>query len=563
MRKICFVTLCAAAVSVIVTGADWPMQNGNPQRNGWAKSEHVITKANVAALGLLYKYQADNISHGLNSLTPPIINGNLITYRGFKEMLIFGGSSDKVFSIDADLNKLLWESHLSYQANQAQVQSSTSACPGGLTAPVIMAGSSSSTMHFAAGASRAPAAVGLMPRRPSPYFPPLAQSVYPLRPTTLSQLAAVYAVSSDGELHVINSSTGENLLTPIKFLPPNAKVTSLNIWENVVYATTADNCDGYRNALFALDLLSNEKRVASFVPQSGGFSGTGGTAIGSDGTIYVQVAYRPGDAAGHYHDTILALNPRDLRVKDYFSPPGKFPGREALTSPGVTPLVFSRKGRDLILAGGRNGRLYLLDSKSLGGADHRTPFFQTDPIASIPKHYDGSGFRGTFSSWYDVDSQTRWVYVPLSGPPSGSAKLPITDDIPAGGSILAFKIDGQSEIPALQPLWVSRDIPSPAPAVIANGMIFVLSTGMPSRVAQKNGKPYSISELQKMCTHATVYVFDALTGKELYSTGDKISADSQPGGMALANGRVYVATRDNTVYCFGLLRNQPQLAEQH
>ncbi len=92
-------------------------------------------------------------------------------------------------------------------------------------------------MHFASEASRTPAAAGVKPQRPSPYFPPLSQSVYPLRPTTFSQLSALYAIGSDGNLHVLNSSTGQDLFR-IKFLPPNAKVTSLNIWENIVYATT-------------------------------------------------------------------------------------------------------------------------------------------------------------------------------------------------------------------------------------------------------------------------------------------------------------------------------------
>src|SRR5450631_876122 len=99
----------AAALAGVVWAADWPMPGGNPQRNGWAASERQITKANVSALNLLYKYQTDNRSRGANSLTTPIISGNLITYRGFKEMLMFAGSSGKVFSLDADLNQLIWE----------------------------------------------------------------------------------------------------------------------------------------------------------------------------------------------------------------------------------------------------------------------------------------------------------------------------------------------------------------------------------------------------------------------------------------------------------------------
>src|SRR5207248_1476424 len=109
--------------------------------------------------------------------------------------------------------------------------------------------------HFASEASRTPAAAGIKPQMPSHYFPPLSQSLYPLRPTTLTELAALYAISSDGNLHVLNSSTGQDLLPPVKFVPPKAKVTSLNIWENLIYATTEDNCYGYRNVLCAIELL--------------------------------------------------------------------------------------------------------------------------------------------------------------------------------------------------------------------------------------------------------------------------------------------------------------------
>src|SRR4051812_47483319 len=104
-----WVLAVAATVSgVLASAADWPMRGGGPQRNGWARSERLLDKANVSTLTLLYKVRADNQSRGLNSLSAPIVNGNLITYRGFKEMLIFGARPDKVFAVDADLNQPLW-----------------------------------------------------------------------------------------------------------------------------------------------------------------------------------------------------------------------------------------------------------------------------------------------------------------------------------------------------------------------------------------------------------------------------------------------------------------------
>ncbi len=547
---------------LLAVAADWPMQSGNSQRNGWARSERILNKGNVASLSVLYKHQANSGTPGPNSLTPPIINGNLITYRGFKEMLLFGASSDQVFSVDADLNKLLWESHLEYRGAKARRVAPTVACPGGLTAPVIMAGSSSSSMRFISAASRLPAGTGVRPARPSPYFPPLSQSVYPLLPNTLTQLAALYAVSSDGDLHILNSSTGQDLIPAIRFLPPDAKVTSLNLRDNVIYATTADHCDGYLNGLYAIDLLNKDKTVASFIPPAGQFAGSGGTAIGADGAIYAQAMYSPDGGRKHYHDTVLALAPKTLQIKDYFTPAGKSPDEKGREAPGITPMVFSWNGRDLIMAGGKNGHLYLLDSKSLGGPDHRTPLFQTPPIARAGKNYNGDGFRGTFSSWQDVDTQTRWIYVPVSGPLASSAGFSTGTTAPTTGSIVTFKLDGQTAQPALQPLWASPDLISPAPAVIANGMVFALSTGESQRLAKKNGKPYSVAEWQENAQQTTVYAFDAASGKQLYSSGNAIPNHPRATALAVANGRVYFSTHDNAVYCLGLMRTQPQLTEQ-
>jgi len=555
-------SLLAAILVIAAWAADWPMPGGNPQRNGWAASERQITKANVSTLQLLYKYQTDNKSQGLASLTGPIVNGNLITYLGFKEMLMFAGSSDKVFSVDADLNKLIWETNFPYAAPKPAVESAVATCGGGLTAPVIMAGSSSSPLHFATLASRAPAATGVPPARRNPYLPPLSQSVYPLLPTTLTQLNAAYTVSSDGYLHVVNSSTGEDLIPSTRFVPPNAKITSLNLRDNVVYATTADNCDGNRSALYSIDILSPEKTVRSFVPPQGGFAGSAGTTIGNDGTIYVQVAYAKPDDAKHAYESIVALTPKELIVKDYFTI-GKKPLKSAKGEPpGISPAVFSFPLRDLIIAAGSNGRLFLLDSRSLGSADHRTPLFASDSIVESNKNYDGNGFRGAFSTWLDVDTGMRRFYLPAFGGIRSTSGSKIVK--PEGGhdSVVAFELRGTPERPTLEQIWVSTSLVSPAPAVIANDMVFVLSTGTLARIAKKNGRPNSPQEVQQLSKPATLHVFDASTGKDLYTSENTSASAPLSTFLALANGRVYFTARDNAAYCFGIPAQHTQLTQQ-
>ncbi|HLJ17068.1 MAG TPA: PQQ-binding-like beta-propeller repeat protein [Bryobacteraceae bacterium] len=550
MQKFSWIALAALSCAA-VWGADWPTQSGSPQRDGWAKSEKTIAKDNVNDLDLLYKYRADNRSRGLQSLTSPLIDGFLITYLGFKEMLVFGGSADNVYSVDADLNRIIWKVHLDYNADKPQAARSTSGCPGGLTAPVTMAGSSSAgERRF----FRRPA------RTASVTVAPAAHIDAPIGGSGFGSLGAFFVVSSDGYLHTLNTSTGHDLIPPVKFLPPNSTVSGLNINENVIYATTSGGCGGSPNALYAVNPSSDDKTVASFPTNGSGFSGMAGIAIGTDGTLYAQIASGHGDPAGEYHDTVLALTPKDLKVKDYFTPVGAPPGpAKGLEPVSATPVVFSSNGKDVIVAGGRDGRLYLLDSASLGGADHHTPLYRTVPIASADTKYAGNGFRGAFSSWEDTDTNTRWVYASLSGPPDAAAQFPVTNGAASSGSIVAFKVEERNGHRVLTPSWISRDMLAPAPAATANGMVFALATGESPREAKPNGSPYSIADREKMASHATLFVLDGATGKELYSSGTMVSSFSHGSGLAVANGRVYFTTHDNTVYCFGLPATQPQL----
>ena len=49
-----------------------------------------------------------------------------------------------------------------------------------------------------------------------------------------------------------------------------------------------------------------------------------------------------------------------------------------------------------------------------------------------------------------------------------------------------------------------------------------------------------------------LYVLDARTGKELWSSGDQIASWNHFSGISLANGSVYINTYDSMLYRFGL-----------
>ena len=97
-----FLFLVAPLLSVAQVGHSWTTFGGDPQRTGWAKGETELTKANIKGLKLEWSLKLDNTSKELNSLTVPIVRGPLITAKGFKELVLVAGASDKLYAIDAD-----------------------------------------------------------------------------------------------------------------------------------------------------------------------------------------------------------------------------------------------------------------------------------------------------------------------------------------------------------------------------------------------------------------------------------------------------------------------------
>jgi len=522
--------------------ADWLTHSGDPQRTGWQKFEKTITPESVKGFQLLWKLKLENEQKALYSIFEPLIVGRLITNRGFKEMAFVAGSSDNIFAVDADLGRILWQRHFDHAADVPQTANPTWLCPGGLTAtPVIPAPPTFGGRGALAGRGPAP-----------PTSAGRGPALAPGRGGGAFAVRGIYVLTSDGNLHEMNLANGEDVMPPAKLVPPNGKPYSMNMVDNVVYATTGQKCGGNPNGVYAMDLTSSDKKVASFGTNGGGIWGLGGAAVGTDGTVYAEVGdgeWDPGK--GVYSDTILALSPKDLKLKDWYTPSN----REWITKRDLdmntTPTVFPYKGRDLIVAGGKEGRLFLLDSQSLGGASHRTPLYRTPLIANEETDFAGFGIWGGLASWEDSKG-TRWVLAPVWGPLTKEVKFPVTNGEAPHGSVVAFKVEDKDGKTVLSPAWVSRDLIIPAPPVVANGVVFALSSGEDVRQANENqGGLFSSQQRAERSVHATLYALDAETGKELYSSGDSITSFTHFASMAVANGRVYFGTYDNTLYSFG------------
>jgi hypothetical protein len=149
---------------------------------------------------------------------------------------------------------------------------------------------------------------------------------------------------------------------------------------------------------------------------------------------------------------------------------------------------------------------------------------------SATKHRDAGNagaFKSSLASWEDAKG-THWNYA--AGP----------------AGIRAYTLSGDAGHPQLTLAWTAPTISAPQQPAVANGILFVLASGV------FTGQTSSAQEIASKSTHATLYALDAVTGKELYSSGNAITSFSYSSGLAVANGHVCFGTWDNQLYCFGL-----------
>jgi outer membrane protein assembly factor BamB len=510
-----FVFVSASALHVALgqstEAAEWPTGSFNQQRDGWQRNETKLTPDNAKNIRLLWKLKTDNQPMGMQSFREPVIVAGVHTLAGAKTLAIFAGSSNAVFAIDVDNGSLVWQKDLKWSSDKPQEpgQGAGFICNNALTAtPVVTP---------AAAAER-----------------------------------FVYVLSNDGYLHTIDPATGEEKDAPIEMLPGvYGKAYGLNLVSNVVYTVTGQACHGVPNQLYAVNLTT--KKAFASTPGQGGIFGTAGPAVGSDGTIYFETGDGVYDvAAGKLSTTVQAYTSANdqLTLKDYYTPSNHAWLTKRDLDMNTTPVVFPFQGRDLLVGSGKEGRYFLMDSKSLGGANHETPLYRTPLVSNKNVNFQTEGSWGSFASWEGKDG-TRWVLAPIGGPVN--VDFPVSYGPTPNGGIIALKVTETSGKTELTPAWVSRDMMTAEPPVVANGVVYVLAAGeFTAQANDEDGGLYSFEERVKHSIPAKLYALDAVTGKELYSSGDQIASFLHQAGIAVAGGRVIFGTFDGTIYCFGL-----------
>ena len=379
-------------------------------------------------------------------------------------------------------------------------------------------------------------------------------------------------LASDGLVRALNTHNGTERFPAAAFLPANARAAGLILADGVLYTATSNGCGSVANGVYALDVNAEAPKPVSWPTGGPSVAGSAGPALGTDGTIYVATteassgALAAGDAKGTvYASSVVALEPKTLKVKDWFTAPG--------ADFNATPVVFRHNNKDLIVATGNDGRLYVLDGSALGGTDHKTALHVTG-------RYTRPGVTAGVSTW--EDQGTRWILAPVDGPPDSdlprkgtaavlaSAVLPNAPRVPGEmqvppmpetappsrvaaqpgptGAIIAFKLTEQGGKIALERAWASRAMVAPMTPVVFNGTVFAVASG--ERRAPADAK-LTLAQRAQRSAPAILYALDPATGKELWNSGRTITSFARA-GLSASAGQVYLVTFDNTLYAFGI-----------
>ncbi|MBS1812441.1 MAG: PQQ-like beta-propeller repeat protein [Acidobacteria bacterium] len=517
MRRILLTSICFLACTVgtqAQRGAnnDWVTDNSDAQRTATIKGDAKINKDSVAkpgAVQFLWKLKLKNTPNQLNNLSAPATLERLIGYRGFRMLGFIAGSGDNLFTIDTDLGRMEWEKKL---PTSSAASASTLACPGGMTTSIVRP---TNSMIAAAGGGFGPGrnqpakstvgtpwegAANLKDVRPTPQFagPPPGAQQGPTRPNLPpmgggfgGSANVIYALASDGMLHSMHLSGGQEYQPPIKFLPPGANANGLIVVNGKAFAVAANSCNGVANGLWAYDFEA--KQVQTW---KGEVVGSAGAAFGGDGTAYVTTK-----------NGVTAIDPKTLEAKGSYSASGQ----EFSSS----PVVFEFKGKTMIAAATKTGSVHLLDAGNLSAA-----------IATTPAGKDAN--PNALASWQDA-SGTRWILAP-------------TDK-----AIVAWKVVEQGGSLSLQQGWTSRELVAPLTPTIINGVVLATASGE----FRTSDSKMTAAQRAARSKPAVIYALDGSTGKELWNSGTTIKSFARGNALSGGMGQFYLTTYDGTFYAFG------------
>jgi len=524
---------------------DWTTWGYDQERTAWNRGETTLGKNNVSKLKLLWSSPLSTPPSDivLSTVTAPLVVEGAATPGGPKNLVILLGADDTLFAVDADSGKMVWQKTF---ANPVQ------------------------------------------PKIPPDWLCPATANDTPVIDKAKG---IVYFIPSDGKLRGLSLADGTDKLTPVDTVAPFTRAWSLNLIGDVVYTTSGRACGEVldtNSAMYAAGSSVRRGREAALTDPSAVTAvdlrdpahpevthfytsgarpaapwGRGGLARGPNNSVILETSdgrYDP--AGGDFSESILKLSGKAARLVDSYTPQTWRYNLAHDLSGSANPVVFEFQGKTLVATAQKEGILRLLDATNLGGENHMTPLFQTPLLGNdAAAGTDPSqGVWGGVTTYVSPEGR-RFLYIPMWGPPSKDAPVfPRGNGAVPNGSVMAFEVTGTGDKPVLTPVWTSPDMIMPDPPVVANGVVYAVSTG--GQAFQNVHKPgeerfdhaYGAHFRSTPVGNLTLYALDAETGKPLYSSRKIIPGWVHFSEPVVALGKVFLVTHDAHVYAFGLKR---------
>ena len=230
-------------------------------------------------------------------------------------------------------------------------------------------------------------------------------------------------------------------MPPTLFVPANTRAAGLLIANvpdggSVAYAATTHGCGSQPDGVWAMELGADKKDVVAFQPKDAMIAGSAGPTLGHDGTVYITTAA----GSSPMSNQLIALESKTLKAE----------GRPRAWRPRT-----STRRRSCSRTRTRTSSR----SREPASCICSTPAALTNgPVATATIAGTDKFESGALASWEDAQN-ARWIAVPSSR------------------GIVTFKVSDDNGKPALQPGWTSRDIASPLPPLVVNGVLFTASSG--------------------------------------------------------------------------------------
>jgi hypothetical protein len=505
------------------------MWHFDAQRSGLNAGEQSLSPSNVnpTTFGKLFSYLVDGYMYA----EPLLVSG--LTINGSVHNVVYVATEkDSVYAFDADnygSGTPLWQVSL-LQSGETPLTGATILPFQGITStPVIDL--TSNTLYVVSTQT---------PASGNPTF----------RLNALDISSGAQKFGGPVTIHASVPGTGSDSVNGVVSLPSGCiQRAALLLAKGTVFIGFGSCHSGWLLAYNAQTLAQtgvfnaspNLNGEGTYGGAGGIWMGSGGPAADDAGNIYVTTGNGPWDGKTAWSDSVLKFNSQ-LQLEDYFTPNDyQFMNcNDADLASGGLLLI---PGTSEAVAGGKTGKLYLLNTANLGqeqandaGATQTLWFESTLSPPYSSKCTASAGLHTTDINSYEIFGTAAYF--------NGSVYLgvtPTTTNAPAG--IGQFMYSGTLTPEAYTTPSIQENTRGSTPFIsangAANGVLWMIDTGQPLQSPVTS-------------TNATLRAYDPTNlSNELYNSG--VNSEDVPGygikfsSPIVANGKVYMSTGHDPV----------------